>query len=36
MGKKGRAVKDLKKALEVDLPRRFRTAVRKMLEQETA
>ena len=36
MGKKGRAVKDLKKALEADLPRRFRTAVREMLEQETA
>ena len=36
MGKKSRAVKDLKKALEVDLPRRFRTAVRKILEQETA
>ena len=36
MGKKSRAVKDLKKALEVDLPRRFRTAVREILEQETA
>ena len=36
VGKKGRAVKDLRKALEVDLPRRFRTAVRKILEQETA
>jgi tetratricopeptide (TPR) repeat protein len=33
MGKKSRAVKDLKKALEVDLPRRFRSAVRKMLEE---
>ncbi len=33
MGKKGRAVKDLKKAQEADLPRRFRTAVRKMLEE---
>ncbi len=32
MGKKGRAVKDLKRAQEADLPRRFRTAVRKMLE----
>ena len=34
MGKKSRAIKDLKKALEADLPRRFRTAVRKMLEEE--
>jgi tetratricopeptide (TPR) repeat protein len=33
MGKKSRAVKDLKKALEVDLPRRFRTAARGMLEE---
>jgi tetratricopeptide (TPR) repeat protein len=33
MGKTSRAVKDLKKALEVDLPRRFRSAVRKMLEE---
>jgi tetratricopeptide (TPR) repeat protein len=32
MGKKSLAVKDLKKALEVDLPRRFRTNARKMLE----
>ena len=32
MGKTSRAVKDLKQALEVDLPRRFRSAVRKMLE----
>jgi tetratricopeptide (TPR) repeat protein len=36
MGKKSRAIKDLKKALEADLPRRFRTAVRKMLEEEKA
>jgi tetratricopeptide (TPR) repeat protein len=33
MGKTSRAAKDLKKALEVDLPRRFRSAVRKMLEE---
>ena len=33
MGKKGRAVKDLKRAQEADLPRRFRTAVRQMLEE---
>ncbi len=33
MGKKSRAMKDLKKALEADLPRRFRSAVRKMLEE---
>ncbi len=33
MGKTSLAVKDLKKALEVDLPRRFRSAVRKMLEE---
>ncbi len=33
MGKKGRAVKDLKKAQEAELPRRFRTAVRNMLEE---
>jgi tetratricopeptide (TPR) repeat protein len=32
MGKKSLAVKDLKKTLEVDLPRRFRTNARKMLE----
>jgi tetratricopeptide (TPR) repeat protein len=32
-GKKNRAMKDLKKALEVDLPRRFRTAIRKMLQE---
>ena len=36
MEKKSRAIKDLKKALEADLPRRFRTAVRKMLEEMTA
>lgn len=33
MGKKSRAVKDLQKALEADLPRRFRTATRRMLEE---
>lgn len=33
MGKKGRAVKDLKKALETDLPRRFRSASQRMLEE---
>jgi tetratricopeptide (TPR) repeat protein len=33
MGKKSRAVKDLEKALEVDLPRRFRSAARGMLEE---
>jgi tetratricopeptide (TPR) repeat protein len=33
MGKKSRAVKDLRKALETDLPRRFRSAARKMLEE---
>jgi len=33
MGKKSRAVKDLKKAQETDLPRRFRNASRKMLEE---
>ncbi len=33
MGKKSRAVKDLQKALETDLPRRFRTASRRMLEE---
>ncbi len=32
-GKKSRAIKDLKKALEVDLPRRFRAAARKTLEE---
>jgi tetratricopeptide (TPR) repeat protein len=33
MGKKSRAVKDLKKAQETDLPRRFRSAARRMLEE---
>ena len=33
MGKKSRAVKDLKQALEADLPRRFRSAARKILEE---
>ncbi len=33
LGKRGRAVKDLKKAQEADLPRRFRTAVRNMLKE---
>jgi tetratricopeptide (TPR) repeat protein len=33
MGKKSRAVKDLKQALEADLPKRFRSAARKMLEE---
>jgi tetratricopeptide (TPR) repeat protein len=33
MGKTSLAVKDLNKALEVDLPRRFRTNVRKLLEE---
>jgi tetratricopeptide (TPR) repeat protein len=33
MGKKSRAVKDLKKALGADLPRRFRSATRRMLEE---
>ena len=32
-GKTSLAVKDLKRALEVDLPRRFRSAVRNMLEE---
>ena len=36
MEKRSRAMKDLRKALEADLPRRFRTAVRKLLEEETA
>ena len=27
------AIKNMKKALETDLPRRFRSAVRKMLEE---
>ena len=33
MGKKSKAVKDLEKALETDLPRRFRSAARRMLEE---
>ena len=33
MGKKSRAVKDLEKAQETDLPRRFRSASRRMLEE---
>ena len=33
MGKKSRAMKDLRKALETDLPRRFRSAVRKTLDE---
>ena len=33
MGKKSRAVKDLEKALEADLPRRFRSSARGMLEE---
>jgi len=32
MGKKTRARKDLEKALEADMPRRFRSAARKLLE----
>ena len=32
MGKKTKAIKDLNKALETDMPRRFRSAARKMLE----
>jgi tetratricopeptide (TPR) repeat protein len=32
-GKTSLAVKDLRRALEVDLPRRFRTSVRTMLEE---
>lgn len=32
MGKKTRAIKDLEKALEADMPRRFRSAARKLLE----
>lgn len=31
LGKKSRAVKDLKRALDADLPRRFRKAVQRML-----
>jgi tetratricopeptide (TPR) repeat protein len=33
MGKNSRAKKDLEKALETDLPRRFRSAVRKTLDE---
>jgi tetratricopeptide (TPR) repeat protein len=33
MGRKSRATKDLRRALETDLPRRFRTAARRMLEE---
>ena len=33
MGRKSRAAKDLKRALEVGLPRRFRSAARKTLEE---
>jgi tetratricopeptide (TPR) repeat protein len=33
MGKNSRAIKDLKKALETDLPRRFRSAIRKTLDE---
>jgi tetratricopeptide (TPR) repeat protein len=33
VGKRSLALKDLKKSLEVDLPRRFRTSARKMLEE---
>jgi tetratricopeptide (TPR) repeat protein len=33
MGKKSRVVKDLNRALEVDLPRRFRSAAKRMLEE---
>jgi tetratricopeptide (TPR) repeat protein len=33
MGKKSRSVKDLNRALEVDLPRRFRSAAKRMLEE---
>jgi tetratricopeptide (TPR) repeat protein len=36
MGRKSRASKDLKRALEADLPRRFRTAAGKMLEEAQA
>jgi len=35
MGKKSRAVKDIEKALDADLPRRFRSAARGMLEETT-
>jgi lipoprotein NlpI len=33
MGKKSRAIKDLEKAQETDLPRRFRSASRRMLDE---
>ena len=33
LGRKSRATKDLKRALESDLPRRFRTAARRALEE---
>lgn len=33
MGRKSRATKDLRRALESDLPRRFKTAARRMLEE---
>jgi tetratricopeptide (TPR) repeat protein len=33
MGRKSRAAKDLKRALDADLPRRFRTAARRILEE---
>ncbi len=33
MGKKSKAVKDLNKALEADMPRRFRSAAKKILEE---
>jgi tetratricopeptide (TPR) repeat protein len=33
MGKTSRVVKDLNKAMEADLPRRFRTAARRMVEE---
>lgn len=33
MGRKSRAAKNLKQALEADLPRRFRTAARRMIEE---
>ncbi len=36
MGRKSRASKDLKRALEADLPRRFRTAAGEMLEEAQA
>jgi tetratricopeptide (TPR) repeat protein len=33
MGRESQATKDLRRALEADLPRRFRTAARRMLEE---